>query len=572
MKMKSNSVIFKTILILLPVVLVSACKNVLEKENLTAIQTKDVWNNLNLAKAYVNGFYSALMPGMPTQSASYTDDAGGINYLGTFDNPFGYGTATINSTNVWNYGVIRDINIMLEEIDNGSLPNIEKDHLKGSAYFWRAWAYWQMVENYGGVPLILKAQKRTESLDSLQVTRSNTSVCVNQIINDLDHAFQLLPDVWSGDDIGRIDKSAALAFKARVLLYYASPQFNPQNIASRWKDSYDAAKAAKDFCEAKGKGLYENCIGIWTNELNKEVIMVRQYSDPGATYYVGCMRPIEWSANCTGWDQPTLNLVDAFPLIDGSPWNPNKMSYDTLHKHRSQRFYATIGYNGAAPYLKDMFNQNTNLWTYINKGVHMDGVLPTSTSFYRVKAMDRSVDLNGIYRASMDWIEIRFAEVLMTYGEAANEVGNAQEALDVLYKIRNRAGILPGSNNRYGITASTQEEIREAYLLENRLEFAFENKRTSTLRRLRQWDKVLNSTTREGLKITLKEGKEGPNGMDNINDFIDNFSVDKISVQTIPFNVLPNYYFYGIPQIHLDQNPNLEQTKGWPGGTFDPLL
>ena len=65
--------------------------------------------------------------------------------------------------------------------------------------------------------------------------------------------------------------------------------------------------------------------------------------------------------------------------------------------------------------------------------------LPTKYSVHTLKkAMDRTVDVNGIDRASIDWIEIRFAEVLMSYGEAANEIGNTQEALQVLKDIRNR--------------------------------------------------------------------------------------------------------------------------------------
>lgn len=559
--MKNRAIIYNAILILLAGVLMPNCTKVLDKENLTAIQAGDVWNDYELAKGYTNGIYAALMPGMPTQAGSYSDEAGGVNYLGAFDNPYGYGTATINSTNVWNYATIRNINFMLAKVDEGALSDSQKKFLKGQAYFWRAWAYWQMVVNYGGVPLILEVQER-DNIEALQVSRNKTSECVSQIVNDLNQAFELLPATWTGSDIGRIDKAMSVAFKARVLLYYASPQFNPTNIAGRWQDAYDAAKKAKEFCEAQGKGLYESNVGIWTDELNKEVIMVKQYSDPGATYFVGCPRPILWSANCTGWDQATLDLVEAFPLIDGRPWDPNTMSYDTLHRNRSERFYATIGYNGAAPYLKDMVDQNSNLWTYIDKGVHMDGVLPTSTSFYRAKAMDRSVDQNGVDRASMDWIEIRFAEVLMSYGEAANEIGNTQEALQVLYDIRDRAGIRPGSDNKYGITASTQEEIRKAYQLENQLEFAFENKRIPTLRRLRQWDKVLNNMTRHGLAITLKDGKTGPKGLDNIDDFIDNLKVERIEVQSIPFNVKPEYYFFAIPQAHLDQNPNLEQTNG----------
>jgi hypothetical protein len=568
--MKSKQ-LYSMVLIFLAGLFTTSCDDVLDKENLTAIQAGDVWNNIELAKGYSNGIYAALMPGMPTQAGSYSDEAGSTNFQGTFDNPYGFGTATVDSYNMWTYGTIRNINFMLEKIDTGTLTDSQKGSLKGEAYFWRAWAYWQMVVSYGGVPLILEVQSN-DNIEALQVKRNKTSECVDQIIKDLDQAFSLLPDNWTGSDVGRIDKSVTTAFKARVLLFYASPQFNPTNIASRWQNAYDAAKFARDFCVSKGKGLHENLVGIWTQELNKEVIMVKQYSDPGATYFIGCVRPILWSNNCAGWDQATLDLVDAFPLIDGRPWDANTMSHDTLHRHRDNRFYATIGYNGAAPYLKDMVDQKSNLWTYIDKGNHMDGLLPTSTSFYRVKAVDRSVDMSGVDRANMDWVEIRFAEVLMSFGEAANEVGNTQEALQVLYDIRQRAGILPGKDGKYGITASTKEEIRKAYLLENQIEFAFENKRISTLRRLRQWDTVLNKITRRGLKVHLKEGKTGPKGLDQLDDFIDAFRLEEITVQATPFNVKPEYYFYAIPQNHINQNPNLEQTKGWPGGSFDPLL
>lgn len=564
-----------TTIIVFSGLLIFSCQDVLEKENLTAITPDDVWNDAGLSEAYTNGFYNSLMPGMPLSSGNYTDEASGIYYGGTHGNPFAYGTATIDDYNYWPYGVIRNINFLLEKIDTGSLSEEEKDPLKGQAYFWRAWAYFRMVKAYGGVPLILNVQEPVgpDEIDVLQVKRNKTSECIEQIIKDLDQAITKLPVEWDNANIGKIDKCAAKAFKARVLLFYASPQFNPGNIADRWQDAYDAAKEAKEYCESQGKGLYESYAGIWEDELNKEVIMVRRYTQPDATYYVGCPRPYLWSQGCTGSDQATLELVNAFPLIDGTPWDSNTMSYDTLHRHRSDRFHATIGYNGHEPFLKEMFEENTNLWTYIKaEGGHMDSELPSATSFYRVKAMDREVTKATVNEASMDWPEIRFAEVLMTYGEAANEIGKPDEALQVLYDIRKRAGILPGSDNSYGITASTKEDIRQAYMDENYIEFAFEDKRLDQLRRLRKWDERLNSLVfRHGLEITQKEGEPAPSGSDDIDDFINSFEVEVIQNGTLPFDVKPEYYFYGIPKVHLDQNPNLEQTQGWPGGTFDPL-
>lgn len=65
-----------------------------------------------------------------------------------------------------------------------------------------------------------------------------------------------------------------------------------------------------------------------------------------------------------------------------------------------------------------------------------------SSGYFQRKGVDKSLlSINDLYNAETDWIEIRFAEVLMNYGECANELGKTNEALDVLYKIRARAGI-----------------------------------------------------------------------------------------------------------------------------------
>ncbi len=105
--------------------------------------------------------------------------------------------------------------------------------------------------------------------------RSTTSACFTQIIKDLDDAIALLPDPTGN---GRIDKGAAMAFKGRVTLFHASPQFNRSNNLQLWQAAYDANDAAVTYLDGKGKGLMENFSEIWTNEMSKEVIMVRRYS------------------------------------------------------------------------------------------------------------------------------------------------------------------------------------------------------------------------------------------------------------------------------------------------------
>ncbi len=548
----------------------AGCEKVLDQKNLTAINPDDVWNDAGLASAFVNGFHNALMPGMPVGTGNVTDEAVANNNF----NVFLYGTATIDSYNNWPYATIRTINMLLSNIDKGTLTDTEKDPLKGQAFFWRAWAYFSMVKGYGGVPLILDVQESTANLDSLKVPRSSTSACFAQIIKDLDEAIARLPASWDSRNYGRIDKTAAMAFKARVLLFYASPLFNPTGIESRWQDAYNAALAAKGYAESQGKGLMGHFADIWDQQPNKEGIMVRVYANPGATYFTGGLRPYKYSNGAAQDDGPSLELVDAFPMIDGSRWNPDTMNYDTLFRHRDKRFYATIGYNGAAPYLADMFTLNENLWTYIKPtGERMDGTCcNTLSSFYRVKMMDRQITQATVSLTSTDWPEIRFAEIMMILGEAANEIGNTAEALQILYDIRDRAGVQPGADHTYGITATTKEEIRAAYEQEAYVEFAFEGKRWDNLRRLRKFDTRFNELKRRhGFQVYLKEGAPAPAGMDDINDFISSFDLVKVETDVLDFNVKPEYYFYAIPRNHIEANPNLEQTLGWPGGTFDPL-
>ena len=154
------------------------------------------------------------------------------------------------------------------------------------------------------------------------------------------------------------------------------------------------------------------------------------------------------------------------------------------------------------------------------------------------------------------------------------ESGNLDEAMNVIRQIRNRAGIIPGNSNNYGVQANDKESMREIYFKERAVEFAFEGKRWWDIRRHRRFDVLnnLNLKKRTGLKIKLKEGEYAPSGIDNINDFYNNFTHEVVQVDVFGFDLKEEYYFYGIPKIHLDQNPNLEQTNGWAGGSFDPIL
>lgn len=568
--------------------IMGSCNKALDKTNLSAVNPTMVWSNVKIATAYLDDIYANLLPGNPYGAGNDTDE--GVPYQKQTNSWF-TGTATFDSYNDFDrYKSIRSINILLGNIDNATFAQSDKNSIKGQALFWRAWSYHRLVSAYGGVPLILEAQPPTSDLSQLQKNRSKTSECVTQILKDVDDAIALLPDAFTGEDVGRIDKGAAMAFKGRVLLFYASPLFNGLNGTASWQKAYDANAAAKQFLDGHGKGLYAPYNKIWDDELNREGVMFRRFSYPQTVYSQGGLLPINWSGGDVGKDRPSLELVNAFPMKDGSSWDATPRLYDTLFRNRDDRFYADIYYNGSPnQYLKAMRDENTYLWTYYNKitnynsevGISGDhnqvtpdgnGASSSGSSFYRVKSIDKNITRSQVDQASVDGIEIRYAEVLMNLGECANEVGKSQEAMDALKQIRNRAGILPGNNGNYGLTATTQDQIRDAYKKERFVEFCFEGKRWDDLRRWKMFGYLRGLPQRHGLGIALKNGETGAQGSPkaDINVIWNQFTYTVVPTDKQDIVLSDQYYIYGIPKAVLDRNPKVMQNKNW-GGSFDPL-
>ncbi|NML38776.1 RagB/SusD family nutrient uptake outer membrane protein [Chitinophaga sp. G-6-1-13] len=563
--------------------LMMGCNKVLDKTNLSAVGPDQVWSDVNMSTAYLNQIYFALMPGNTSGSGNETDE--GVPYQKQ-TSEWLRGTATIDSwDNFKTYNSIRTINILLGNIDKATFSQADKDKIKGQALFWRAWAYHDLVSNYGGVPLILEAQSPTTDLTTLQKPRNKTSECVTQILKDIDNAIALLPDAFTDSDLGRVDKGVALAFKGRVLMFYASPLFNGLGGIASWQKAFDATKAAKEFLDGRGKGLYSPYNKIWDDELNKEVVMVRRYNYPQAVYFQGGLMPLNWSKDEVGKDRPSLELVNAFPMKDGSSWESQTRSYDTLFSNRDDRFYANIYYNGSPnQYLKGMRDDKTYLWTYFTSITNYSGVtglegahnavtqdpLWSNSSFYRIKAIDKTIDKGTVYNAAVDWIEIRYAEVLMNYAECANETGNTAAALDVLKQIRARAGVLPGISGNYGITAATQPDVRTAVLKERFVEFCFEGKRMNDLRRWKMFDYLRALPQRHGIAVLLKAGQPDVSPLSDISTVWNRFTSTVITTDAANIAIKDQYYIYAIPKTILDRNPLLKQNNNW-GGDFDPL-
>lgn len=596
--MKPTKIIYSA----LTVLLLGSCS--LDYKNTGTISPENVWTDKTMISAFLTDIHGRMLPGWPI-SANGTDE--GMNGPGTLGE-YARGLITVeNQGQEWSYANIDRINFFLDQLEKTTvLSDTEKGQLKGQALFWRAWDYWGKVSATGGVPLILKFQDVT-NIESLFVTRNSTTECVAQILKDLDEAIGALPDVWTGTEYGRIDKGAAMAFKGRVLLQYASPLFNPTNKQQRWEDAYKANKEAVDFLNSKGKGLYEGKFeDIWYNERNKEVVMVNQFYAPDHKLSQNSTRPEPLTKDLASYNQAILPLLMAFPKKDGSKLvlDKSRLASDPAYNqqfmtdfyvNRDPRFYASVFSPGTAYPASDVLKDGAKYWNawrrvaepsspggfkyasmifdQLGKGIGGNG-----SGFYQFKGIDKSLTSATVYDAQTDWIEIRYAEVLMNYGEAANEVAKDAEALTVLYDIRKRAGIDAGSG-KYGITATSQAEIRQAYMDERFVEFAYEGRRWTDIRRWKKFDMLNALKHRESLYPVLKSDASLA-GFDWTKDmydpsvrslfrfeYIENVDVDP----QYKFNLDLNHWFYPVHKNVMDRNSKIQQNKEW-GGNFDPLL
>lgn len=186
----------------------------------------------------------------------------------------------------------------------------------------------------------------------------------------------------------------------------------------------------------------------------------------------------------------------------------------------------------------------------------------------------------GISPVDVDFVLMRYVEVLLNYAETANETGDLATALDLVTQIRKRAGIEPGADNKYGITATTKEQMREAILTERNIEFCFEGHRFWDLRRLRKLN-ILNNTTKHGVEAIAINSNGTEMNLDDANALAKTYTLKenqfKYSILQVPntgnkINLVPDtYYFFPVAQSVIDKNPNIKQNKDW-GGTFNPTL
>jgi hypothetical protein len=596
--------------------LLGACKKVLEKQDISNFTPSQVFNDSTVAKLDMDFIYSQNQPGWFGNSGGTL----GGSYSSICDEQYGdnaYVKGSVTSELVTdigtqatsgNYFKIRTINMFLQNMNAGTLDPSVKKHFNGQAFFWRAYRYFELVKLYGGVPLVLTPLDAVgpAAKTAANLPRNTTTETFNQIVRDLDTAIAYCPVWWGNNaDYGRITSGAAQAFLGRVLLTWASPQFNPTNDGSRWQAAYDANTKAVAVLSANGFKLYPKWdYTMWTTEgsaggstpRNTEAVWVTEYNASNVdndlnneTYDAGS-RP-KYLSTTGGSNTPTWELAASFPMKDGKDTLTSKYTYklQTFYDNRDPRFYETIAYNGCVWGLSG--NSTYRLWTYFYPNTKSSPAKTASTEssasssgFYLRKGVDPSLTLANLTYAGTDWIEIRYAEVLLNQAEAAAEIGNlgvAQEAYANLIAIRKRAGIDAGTDNLYGLAAGmNHDQMINAIMLERKIELAFEGKRYFDLRRRKLLETTLNGKLRNKMVVTLNNNNSFTDYLLSTRDAAANTSLDNVyttnftvSIQTQDTYLLAVQsadYFFGIPLSSLQNNVNMVQNNTW-GGAFDPL-
>lgn len=573
----------------------SSCKDVLNIPNLGSLDEERVWNDPNLVNAYLANLYP-LFGNWSAGADNNSDQLIGIN--------FPLDAVTVNNTayKAWDYTTIRRINTAIQKVNASSgLSSEVKNSVLGQALFMRAYMYFNMVKYHGGVPYITEPQQ-LES-DDLETPRTTTKECFELIVKDLDQAISLLPPTIQkgSSDYGKIDGNFAVAFKGKVLLYKASPQYNPSNPFGNayWTEAHAANKTAYERLMTNGYSLTPDYYNIALQEKGPEVIfaVINTYPNKVANYDYG-VRPGSESRGTAG-SVPSWEFVKSFPMKDGKLYSDPTSTYhkteaeflQSYWENRDPRFEKSIVWNGKIYEVSGKMGKRQ--YTSVGVAAALDdfGINPNArtpsenlnrySGFFILKNSKLSLKQTEVEtQYDVDYVVMRFAEVMLNYAETANEIGDANTAIDILKKIRQRAGIDAGADGNYGITATTRAAIRDAILAERNIEFSFEGHRFWDLRRLRKLD-VLHNKTKFGVEAIAINLDGSEMNLEQAANLARNYQLIenqfKYSLLQVPrsgaqVNLVPDtYYFFPLAQSVLDKNSKLEQNKDW-GGTFDPTM
>jgi hypothetical protein len=546
------------IILVISISLTSCSEEFLDKSPLDQFGEDAVWADLYLMETFVNNIYYNIYHGfcgkigmqMFCDEAMRTSDRGAGNVTKSLVSPSDYlafkevGQQKL----VWNnlYKNVRACNLFLENIEKNTYDDAAfLKRMTGEVYFLRAYIYHTLAFQYGGVPLIDKAYTLK---DDPLIARNSFEDIINFIVSDCDKAADMLGLTNTDANKGRATKGAALALKARVLLYAASDLYsnslwasgysNPEYIsytsgdrASRWRAAKNAAYAVIDLNAydlykanpAPEDDIAKNYEEMFLSKETSEDIFVRFFTQKSMesteTYHPG-LHNSPGGYHGHGSNNPIGQAVDAFQMKDGTPFDWNNPAHKAHpYVDREPRFYASILYDGAVwrsrpddvvpldpigiiqtgYYELNADGSVTRSGIDTRGGGAVDDWNGTGSGYYQRKYIDPSYVFMYEVQES-PWRHIRYTEILLSYAEACNELGEDAEAVKYINMIRKRAG-LPDIN-------STGDQLRKDIRHERYIELMFEGQRYWDIRRWMIAPEVIVNA--QGIDIRYKYGATDP--------------------------------------------------------------
>jgi hypothetical protein len=483
-----------------------ACsKNYLDRQPHDKLSETDIYTNADLLEDYINSFYTVVPDPFTEGNISCITDEAFFRYGGTstnyierglitpdtfmyqYENGYAHNTRT-TFLNIWNraYTGIHNMNEVLSRIDGLTFIPVEKrNQLKGETLFFRAWAYGNLIERFGGVPLISKVYNLGEEYNEKRATFDQ---CMDFILNDLHQAEDLLPA--KAVDQGRVGSDVCLAFESRITLIAASKLFNdPANPTdnefhgayseAKWTRALKASKAIVDRADVDGAYSLAKYEDIWKDTSCPEIIWAKFFSKTAGNKAQLFYAPDFFG----GWTscEPCEALVLDYEMAatgkkifeEGSGYDPSKPWVG-----RDPRFYMSIIYPDCT------FRDSV----YANH-VYYDakGVRTAKGKFWRNESDDTGYNLRKWHiegqpvsqsennTIMFPWM--RLAEMYLNYAECAYRTGDEATCRTYINKVRKRAGVNMPLVNDSG------DALFDRLINERRVELAFETFRYFDLRR-----------------------------------------------------------------------------------------
>lgn len=427
-------------------------------------------------------------------------------------------TTNWNINDMWVrlYNCISRVNSAISVLETTSDSYQLKAQRLGEMKFLRAYAHFLLKRLYKNIPFIMDANLKQEDYNTLSNTEFNNDEGWQQIINDVEYAYSVLPVKQT--DKGRPSKAAAAAFLTKAYLYKAYRQDDAASNKVTSINREDLLKVIEysnpDIYSAGGFDLepdfHNNFRPETQYENGVESIWAMQYSINDGTKYgnlnwsYGLIVPNIPGVTDGGCDfyKPSQNLVNAYRTdADGHPFIDtfNNKDYD-LTQDADPRLFLTVGLTGLPYEFNSKYMMDaSSTWSRSN-GLY---------GYY--VTLKQNVDPDCGYMVKGSWwgtpmnrIVFRYADVLLERAEAYAQLNETGEAIKLVNKIRLRAkqstGMIANYPSDYGVKFNistyngsySQEDALKIVKMERRLEMGMESERFFDLVRWGEAEKVLN--------------------------------------------------------------------------------